>query len=44
VFAVGRCTLGVGLRLAPPSSQSAVQQAAIAAAVRLRKAVRHTCR
>jgi hypothetical protein len=43
VFAVGRCTLGVGLRLAPPSSQSAVQHAAIAAAVRLRKAVRHAC-
>jgi len=44
VFAVGRCTLGVGLGLAPPSSQSAVQPAAIAAAVRLRKAVRHACR
>jgi hypothetical protein len=44
VFAVGRCTLGLGLRLAPPSSQSAVQHAAIAAAVRLRKAVSRTCR
>jgi hypothetical protein len=44
VFAVGHCTLGVGLRLAPPSSQSAVQHAAIAAAVRLRKAVRQACR
>jgi hypothetical protein len=44
VFAVGRCTLGVGLRLAPPSSQSTVQHAAIAAAVRLRKGVRHACR
>src|ERR1017187_6296243 len=44
VFAVGRCTLGVGLRLAPPSSQSAAQHAAIAAAVRLREAVRHACR
>jgi hypothetical protein len=44
VFAVGRCTLAVGLRRAPPSSQTAVQHAAIAAAVRLRKAVRHGCR
>jgi hypothetical protein len=44
VFAVGRCTLGVGLRLAPPSSQGAVQHAAIAAAVRLLNAVRHACR
>jgi hypothetical protein len=43
VFAVGRCTLGVGLRLAPPSSQRAVRHGAIAAAVRLRKAVRHVC-
>ncbi|MHB8233711.1 MAG: hypothetical protein ACYDHT_03580 [Solirubrobacteraceae bacterium] len=44
VFAVGHCTLGVGLRLAPPASQSAVERATIAAAVRLRKAVRDSCR
>jgi hypothetical protein len=44
VFAVGRCTLGVGLHLAPPASRKSVQQSAIAVAVRLHKAVVLTCR